>query len=72
MVVKCRKGKPRFRFRKIKGGRQRLAFCNNKAKEIKTFKKGKVTTRKLNPKKMSKSEKKRIRENFRLQFKELE
>lgn len=40
MPIKCKTGtKPRYRFRKIKGGTQRLAFCNGKVVETKTFKK---------------------------------
>jgi len=40
MPVKCVRGvKPRYRFRKVKGGKQRLAFCNSKVVEAKTFKK---------------------------------
>ncbi len=31
----------RFRFRKVKGGKQRLAFKNKKVVEVVTFKKGK-------------------------------
>lgn len=40
MPIKCKSGaKPRYRHRKIKGGTQRLTFCNNKVVETKTFKK---------------------------------
>jgi len=40
MPIKCPDGKkPRYRHRKIKKGTQRLAFCNNKIVEIKTYKK---------------------------------
>ena len=38
MPIKCKKGKPRYRYRKIKKGKQRLAFCDNKVVEVKTFK----------------------------------
>lgn len=34
MVIK---GNPKFRFRKIKFGKQRLAFVNGKVKEVKNF-----------------------------------
>jgi len=47
MVLKCISGvKPRFRFRKITGGKQRLAFCNGVI-EIKTFKRKKVKTKRI-------------------------
>jgi len=39
MVIRCKRGKPRIRSRKVKGGTQRLTFCNNKLKEVVTFKK---------------------------------
>ena len=40
MPIKCKSGKkPRYRHKNIKGGTQRLAFCNNKVVETKTFKK---------------------------------
>ncbi len=51
MVIK----KARFRFRKIKGGKQRLAFKNNKVVEVATFKKGKKKVKKLNKRKTKKS-----------------
>jgi len=42
MVVRCKKGKPRFRVRKIsKGRKQRLAFCGDKVVETKILKKKK-------------------------------
>lgn len=36
MPLKCRK-KVRYKFRKIRKGKQRLAFCNNKVVEVKTY-----------------------------------
>jgi hypothetical protein len=39
------KGHVRFRTRKVKGGRQRLAFRNNKVVEVKTTKRGRSKTR---------------------------
>ncbi len=37
MVVKCKKGKPRFRFRDIMGGKQRLTFCGDEIVEVMNF-----------------------------------
>jgi len=39
MPIECPNGEsPRYRYRDIKGGKQRLAFCNNKVMETTTFK----------------------------------
>lgn len=40
----------RFRSRKVKGGRQRLAFKNNVVVEVTTFKKGKKKTKRIKTK----------------------
>lgn len=37
----------RYRFRKIKGGKQRLAFKNGKVIEVAVFKKGKKKLKKI-------------------------
>jgi len=38
MVIRCRGDKVRYRFKTTKAGvKQRLAFCGNVVKEIKTF-----------------------------------
>lgn len=43
MPITCQNGEtPRYRYRDIKGGKQRLAFCNNKVMEITTFKNTKI------------------------------
>lgn len=44
----------RFRFRKIKKGKQRLAFKNNVVVEVTTFKKGKKKTKKIRIKRRKK------------------
>lgn len=55
MPIECPSGeKPRYRFRKIKKGKQRLAFCNNKVVETKTYKKGTPKTRHLRTSKKGK------------------
>lgn len=42
MPIKCPGGlEPRFRFRDVKGGKQRLAFCGNEVVEIVNFLNGK-------------------------------
>lgn len=42
MPITCPSGKkPRYRFRKTKTGKQRLAFCNNKVVEITPYKNSK-------------------------------
>ena len=39
MPIKCRKGKPRFRFRQLDARRrQRLAFCGNRVVEVSNYK----------------------------------
>ena len=39
MPITCPSGElPRYRYKDIEGGKQRLAFCNNKVMEITTFK----------------------------------
>ncbi len=44
----------RFRFRKIKKGKQRLAFKNGDVVEVTTFKKGKKTIKKIKRKRRRK------------------
>ena len=47
MPIKC-KNKPRYRYRKISKGKQRLAFCNGDVVEITMYRNGKkVKTKKI-------------------------
>jgi hypothetical protein len=37
MPINCPEGKPKYRWRKLKGGKkQRLGFCGNKVVEVKS------------------------------------